>query len=233
MLMLWSYCLRSSFETKVNVMTRQFGSWAILLMLLIAGQAEASPIGALNIPTGEIGTPSGIDPAFFYYYHDVSGNTAEIELSGEDLGSDTFLITSGTLNVTGGIDIGAYSLFPSGPAVTLSQAGAFLIDNVLYYGNNPVLDNWGLLFTGNGLEINLWGNGPDNYSFWSYNGNGYNVSVDGGFLDSRAMVLDSYGPEGAAPVPEPSTLYLLGGGIAGLCAYRIKQGREQESSKKI
>src|SRR2546426_10080627 len=111
-------------------MTKQARCLAIFFVFLFAAAgAEASIL-----------TPNITDPDFTYRYYDASGNRARLMLSGVPMGSDTFLITAGTLDVTAGLDLGVYGLSPNGPAVTLSPHGAFLTDKVLYAGGNPVLD---------------------------------------------------------------------------------------------
>jgi len=95
-----------------------------------------------------------------------------------DQGSGQFLATAGTVTVTGGADLGTYPLLPGGPAVTTSPAGAFLYDNLIYYQTDPPLDMDGLLFTAPpDLEINIWGNSPDNYSFYDHTGAGYGTQL--------------------------------------------------------
>ena len=100
-----------------------------------------------------------------------------------DLGGGLFLAADGTVTITGASDIGTYPLYPGGPAITTSPQGAFLYDNLFYYLTNPPVDLDGLLFTGPGLEINIWGNSPDNYSFYDHTGAGYGLqlTVDGTF----------------------------------------------------
>lgn len=94
-----------------------------------------------------------------------------------DLGNDQFLATAGVLTVTSGADVGTYPLYPGGPGVTLSPLGAFDYDDVLYPSTDPPLDVDALLFTGPGLEINIWGNGPGNYSFYDFSGSGYGTQL--------------------------------------------------------
>jgi PEP-CTERM motif len=113
--------------------------------------------------------------------------------------------------VTGGLDIGSYSLSPAGPGVTISPFGAFAVDNVLYPASDPFLDVWGLLFTGGGLEINIWGNAPDNYSFYSHNGSSFNVA------DASVSTFS------ASAVPEPATFLLLGTSLLGFGVLRRRR----------
>ena len=119
------------------------------------------------------------DPMFHFSYSDSSGNVTNGWLTATYLGGGQYLATGGALTVTAGADVGTYSLYSGGPGATLSPSGAFIYDNVFYYGSNPFLDGNGLLYTGGGLEINVWGNSPNNYSFYSWNGSGYNIDVNG------------------------------------------------------
>jgi hypothetical protein len=194
-----------------------------LVLFLIAGnlsRAEASPVEIGLLPPAA-GNASGDDPSFFYHYWDRSGNVADLSLSGISLDANSFYINSGMLNVIGGLDAGTYSLAFSGPGVSLSPQAAFLTDNVLYPESSPVLDYWGLLFSANGMEINIWGNGPDNYSFWSHNSNGYNVAFDGGQLEGGELVSTEVIASGFA-VPEPSSLCLLAFGLFGIWGFHRK-----------
>ena len=93
-------------------------------------------------------------------------------LNTTDNGNGSLLATAGTLTVTGGKDIGSYPLYPGGPAQTPSPSGFFLYDNLFYPSVDPGVNNNGPLFLGNGLEINIFSNGPDSYQF--YDDSGYN-----------------------------------------------------------
>ena len=118
-----------------------------------------------------------------------------------DNGNGTDSALTGSLTVTSGVDVGTYSLFPNptDPNPTNSPSGQFFYDDILYPNQDPLLSTAGLLFTGHGLEINIWGNGPGTlYSFWSSPGGGYNLTSD-----SVVFTLNS--------VPEGGTLSLLGG----------------------
>jgi hypothetical protein len=96
------------------------------------------------------------------------------DLIAADLGGGELLATAGDLSVTGGSDVGLYQLFPGGPGVTASPGGSFNYDDLLFPAQNPVVDFDGLLFLGGGLQVNLFGNGASNYSFWSHSaGTGY------------------------------------------------------------
>jgi hypothetical protein len=88
-------------------------------------------------------------------------------------GDGSYTATGGVLIVFGGLLEGTYDLFPNPdpPGFFTSPTGFFIVDDQLFPGQSPTLDGYGLLFTGNGLEINIWGNGADvPYSYWAANG---------------------------------------------------------------
>ena len=102
----------------------------------------------------------------------ISTETAFGSLNVTDEGSGKWLATSGSLTVTGGSDVGTWTLIPGGPGVTTSPFGSFLYDNVITPSMNPALDVDGLLFGTTGKELNVWGNSPNNYSFYDSTGAG-------------------------------------------------------------
>jgi len=121
----------------------------------------------------------GFEPLFDFTF-DIAPETGYGGLNTADEGNGEFLATAGTLTVTAGNDIGTYALYPGGPGVTLSPLGGFDYNNLLfpfYPSTDPPLDIYGLLFIGPGLEINIWGNSPGNYSFYDFNGSGYGTQL--------------------------------------------------------
>jgi hypothetical protein len=100
----------------------------------------------------------------------ISPETAYGSLNVTDQGGGKWLATAGSLSVTGGSDVGTYTLIPGGPGVTTSPLGSFLYDNVITPSANPALDVDGLLFGVAGKEINVWGNSANNYSFYDSTG---------------------------------------------------------------
>lgn len=114
------------------------------------------------------------------------------------------LATSGSLVLTSGL-VGTYSLlaYTGAPEQKISPLGAFMYNNMTYNGTAADLDVYGLLFVGNGLEINIWGNGAGNpYSFYAYNGSSFIVSSNSASFSSS--------------VPVPAAIWLFGSAFIGL-----------------
>jgi hypothetical protein len=125
-------------------------------------------------------------------------------LTAVDLGSGAFGVEDGTLTMTTG-PTGTYQLYTANSYTPtsdfLSPSGAFQYDNMFYPTFNPELDIWGLLFTGNGMEINIWGN--SSYTFDTYAAGSYGT-------------MDNFSEFVTAEVPEPATLSLVGLGLIGI-----------------
>jgi hypothetical protein len=102
----------------------------------------------------------------------IAPQTAYGSLNVTDQGGGKWLATAGSLTVTGGSDVGTYTLIPGGPGVTTSPFGSFIYDNVITPSANPALDVDGLMFGVAGKEINVWGNSANNYSFYDSTGPG-------------------------------------------------------------
>jgi hypothetical protein len=123
----------------------------------------------------------------------------------------TGLATSGSLELTSGL-VGIYSLFAGGPAQTTSPFGAFIYNNMTYNGAAVDLDVWGLLFVGNGYEINIWGNGVGNP-------NSFYAATD----RSTYVVSSTAASFAPVTVPVPATVWLFGSaflGIIGMGKYK-------------
>jgi hypothetical protein len=103
-----------------------------------------------------------------------------------DEGSGQFLATVGTVTITAGADLGTYPLYPGGPDETTSPMDAFYYNDLIYSVTNPPLDTYGFLFTATGLEINIWGNSTNNYSFYDYSGGAYHTEL----TEAGTMTMD-------------------------------------------
>jgi hypothetical protein len=138
---------------------------------------------------------------FSFNFTDSSGDVAAGNLFATPLGGNQYLATSGTINVIAAplnpLVIGTYALLPGGPGPTYSPSGAFIFNNVLYYPGDPALDTYGVLGFRSiaGIELNIWGNSPDNYSFYAH------TPAAGYILGNTGA-----GTFTLAPIPEPTTL---------------------------
>jgi PEP-CTERM motif len=179
--------------------------------LLQYGTASAAIVGTIGPPTVVNPIP-GVDPPIDFTFN-IGGNIGFGSLLTTAEGGGQFLATSGTLTVTGGADIGTYTLYPGGPGPTLFP-GAFIYDNLVMPGSNPSLDMYGLLFSSSGKLINIWGNSFSNYSFVDHTSNGYGVQYTGPGVFTATVV----------PLPASYTLLLGGLGVIGLFA--LRKGRK-------
>jgi len=133
-----------------------------------------------SVPLSANPARSSFEPLFDFSYA-ISTDTGYGSLNTTDNGNGQYLATDGTLNVVSTLDgsfLGSYFLYPGGPGVTLSPTGHFNFNNVLYPAAAPLLDVDGLLFTGIGLEINLFAH-PLTYEFEAFSKVGYSEDATG------------------------------------------------------
>jgi len=203
---------------------------AVAAFVVLLGGAGHATAGLL-MPKGM--GPSGPEKTFTFTFQEdlallpTGSGTLHVRNSG--LGDGSFWVTSGTLtiNLFGGITVGTYTLVPLGPSVTLSPNGSFLADNLIYplnnaasgvnpgpmNGNPSYLTNWGLVFAPGGSnpgiipELNIYGNGANDYGFLGGEGPGEYIPW---------VPLGNQFTLTPAVVPEPSIPIMLVTGIAGL-----------------
>ena len=131
--------------------------------------------------------------------------------AGWNQADNAILATAGNItistNPSGGPEDGLTGTLESvNPGEQTSPGGGFDVDNYLYEGN-PFLDQWGLLFDSGSpaVEINFWGNGPDNYSLYVDDNGNYTVAETGNLTIVPEVL-----------TPEPTSLLLFGAGLLGL-----------------
>ena len=147
----------------------------------------------------------------FSFTGDASMNGASGTLDATANGDGSYTATSGTVTTFGpvaGTGTGVLIANPSAPAAQNSPSGYFTYDDQLFPGQNPLINNNGLLFSVNGHEINIFSNGPDNGA-----GSNYEIYSDNGTFQTGNFALSPV--EGGVPEPASWALMLTGFGLAG------------------
>jgi len=126
------------------------------------------------------------------------------------------LAISGFLNVTVGPNQGTYQLVPGSGVFNAGRVNGgsdLIVDNLVNAAADPFVNGNGVAFEAadKSIGFNLWGNGPGSYTLWDA----------GGPTAPYTYVLDN-GVAALTPVPEPTSVALLGLGIAAYALRRRK-----------
>jgi hypothetical protein len=172
--------------------------------------------------------PRAFADTFTYAYSDSTGVSATGTLTGNLVASGEYLITSGTIDLTGApacnncgalngpLDgTGTISSPPPQPFQVGGGTQLIDLDNLLFPGADPQLDtNGGLAFQmSDGLGIGIGGNGPDNY--WIFGGN-WTLNDNSGSFSATEVTA----------TPEPSSLFLLGTGLLGMAGLLFRKAKK-------
>jgi hypothetical protein len=148
-------------------------------------------------------------------FDDGNGNIGSGQIDVESAGNSLYYAASGYLDLTSGGASGNWDLYTAGgsasyPGYIYSPSGAYIYNNAVYStgqnpeypATNPLLDDYGLLFTqSNGDELNLWGNADGTYTLGGNIAGYQNFNVNIGFGGTPGTPL-------ITPVPEPATITL-------------------------
>jgi|SRR5208283_947264 len=114
----------------------------------------------------------------------------------------SYTVIAGSVTGTGLQNSGiVYTLVPNPNAPGYNVASGFQYDDQLFPSLDPILNSNGLLFQSADSVINIWGDGIGVYELYQY-----------------TPFVDDQGTDTLTSVPEPSTVLLLGIGLAGLIA---------------
>ena len=159
--------------------------------------------------------PAAKAASAFNFSYDDGINALRGVLVANDQGGGAYHAIGGSVQVTGP-SAGAWSLTPAGPQVTNIDNGTYLVNNLIYptvnTATDPIVDEWGLLFSQGDSLLNLYIDTPPAYSISAFDRLSGQYRYQGVNLSATVSL---------TPVPAP--LPLLGLGQALLVARRLKK----------
>ncbi|HEV2438361.1 MAG TPA: PEP-CTERM sorting domain-containing protein [Verrucomicrobiae bacterium] len=151
------------------------------------------------------------------YTYDVTF-TGSISAANGQIEVQSGLAVGGFLTVTMGPNQGTYQLVPGSGVFNAGRVNGgtdLIVDNLVNPAADPFVDSNGVAFEAadQSIGFNLWGNGPGSYTLFDAGGptSPYTYVADNGVATLTLT-----------PVPEPTSVALLGLGIAAYALRRRK-----------
>lgn len=160
-------------------------------------------------PEARAGSP---DPMFDFTFS-IGPDTGFFSVDAVPLGDGEYNATDGSLTITGGIDIGTYTLLPGPSGGTCSPDSCeFYYDDDLFPASTPPIDPEGLVFTSGSTLVNLTASDANDYYFLTYS------PQQGLYMEN-----DTSGNAYVSLTPEPRSSTLFGVALAGLCVVQYRK----------
>ena len=128
-----------------------------------------SCLAVATVTAFSVAAPQARADSTFDFTFSIGPDTGYGTLEAVPLGGGEFNATDGSLTVTGGNDIGSYTLLPGGPGVGCSPDSCeFGYDDDIFPASTPMIDQFGLVFTAGNILVNLTAPNADDYYFLTY-----------------------------------------------------------------
>lgn len=170
-----------------------------------------SCLAVATVTAFSLAAPQARADSLLNFTFSIGPDTGYGSVDAVSLGGGEYNATDGSLTVTGGYDIGTYTLLPGGPApYTCSPDNCeFGSDNDIFPAGTPPIDQYGLVFMSGDILVTLTAVNADDYYFATYS------TEQGLYLKN-----DTSGNAYVSFSPEPGSSTLLGSALVGLCMIR-------------